>query len=338
MKKLRVAINGMGRIGRSLIREYYKRPAAFNFEIVAINNPGEIDTYLHLLKYDSVHGAFKDDLKVKDNSFYINDHKISFYSLRDPSKIPWEKDVDIVFDSTGVFRDKESLSQHLRGDIKKVVLCAPGKNMDGTYVYGINHTDFNPETDHIVSNASCTTNCLSPLVKILNDEYGIVDAFMTTIHAYTSDQNLLDNSHKDLRRARAASISMIPTTTGAAIATTQVIPELAGKLNGYAIRVPTADVSMVDLTVTLKTEVTKEKINNLFSQKSQNEYKEVLGYTDEPLVSIDFTGRPESSVVDSGLTMVNKNTAKIVSWYDNEIGFSNRVLDLANYIGGKTWG
>jgi len=338
MKKLRVAINGMGRIGRSLIREYYKRPDAFNFEIVAINNPGKIDTYLHLLKYDSVHGAFNNNLSVKDNAFHINDHKISFYSLKDPSKIPWEKDVDIVFDSTGVFRDQESLSQHLRGDIKKVILCAPGKKMDGTFVYGINHTQFNPETHHIVSNASCTTNCLSPLVKILNDEYGIEDAFMTTIHAYTSDQNLLDNSHSDLRRARAASVSMIPTTTGAAIATTQVIPELVGKLNGYAIRVPTADVSIVDLTVTLNKEVSKEEINKLFLQKSQNEYKEILGYTDEPLVSIDFTGRPESSVVDSGLTMVNKKTAKIVSWYDNEIGFSNRVLDLANYIGGKTWG
>ncbi len=337
MKKLKIGINGLGRIGRSLIREYFKRPEDFNFEIHAVNNPGELDSYMHLLKYDSVHRDLNGKLEYSENSFSINNHKINFYSERDPSKIPWENDLNIVVDSTGVFRDHKSLSAHIRGNIKKVILCAPGKEMDGTFVFGINHKDFDSEKHHIVSNASCTTNCLSPLVKIVNDHIGIEEAFMTTIHAYTNDQNLLDNSHKDLRRARAAALSMIPTTTGAAVATTQVIPELKGKLNGYAIRVPTADVSLVDLTVFLKKETTKETVNDLFHKMSQTEYKGVLGFTTEPLVSIDLTGRPESSIIDAGLTMINGKTLKLVSWYDNEIGFSNRVLDLANYIGDKTW-
>ncbi len=337
MKKINIAINGLGRIGRSLIREYFKNSNKFNFNIVAVNNPGDISTYMHLLKYDSVHRDLNQKLEFSENSFSVANHKINFYSERDPSKIPWENDVHIVVDSTGVFRDKKSLSAHLRGNIKKVILCAPGKEMDGTFVFGINHKDFNKDEHHIVSNASCTTNCLSPIVKIINDHIGIEEAFMTTIHAYTNDQNLLDNSHKDLRRARAATLSMIPTTTGAAVATTQVIPELKGKLDGYAIRVPTADVSVVDLTAFIKKDVTKEEVNDLFFKMSQNEYQGVLGFTDEPLVSIDMTGRPESSIVDSGLTMVNGRTLKVVSWYDNEIGFSNRVLDLANYIGAQTW-
>jgi glyceraldehyde-3-phosphate dehydrogenase type I len=342
MKKLKVGINGLGRIGRSLVRESFRRNAQsstpLNFEIVAVNNPGSIDTYIHLLKYDSIHRHFNLDISERtENSFMVNGQKINFYTQKDPSEIPWdENQVNIVADSTGIFKDNSTLSKHLGGSVKKVILCAPGE-VDGTFVFGINHKEFNPETQHIVSNASCTTNCLAPVAKVLNDNFKIINGFMTTVHAYTSDQNLLDNSHSDLRRARAAALSMIPTTTGAAKATSLVIPELKGKLDGYAIRVPTADVSMVDLTVNFEKTATIQQINDALKKESLGSLKSVLGYTEEPLVSVDFMGATESSIVDAAMTNVIGNTAKVVAWYDNEIGFSNRVLDLADYIGSKTW-
>lgn len=342
MKTINIGINGLGRIGRSLIRELYRRnsgPEALKLKIVAVNNPGKIDSYVHLLKYDSLHRHFNLDITDQsDTNFSVNNEKIEFFSERDPANINWAKHkVDIVLDSTGVFKDTESLSKHLGDTVKKVILCAPGQ-VDATFVMGINHETFDPSKHNIVSNASCTTNCLAPVAKTLNDAFGIENAFMTTVHAYTSDQNILDNSHKDLRRARAAALSMIPTSTGAAKATGLVIPELLGKLNGYAVRVPTADVSMVDLTMNLKSEVTIEEINKTIKQASTGKLKNILGYTEEELVSMDFMGRTESSIFDSKLTdVMDKKVARIVTWYDNEIGFSNRVLDLAQHIGHKTW-
>ena len=243
----------------------------------------------------------------------------------------------MVIDCTGVFKDLAGLSQHLNSTVKKVIMCAPGKKLHGTFVYGINHETFDPQNHHIISNASCTTNCLAPVAKVLDEKFGIVNGFMTTVHAYTSDQNLLDNSHSDLRRSRAAALSMIPTTTGAAKALGEVLPTLAGKLDGYAVRVPTPDVSMVDLTVNLSKPATKENINMAMKEASETYLKNILAYTSKELVSIDFMGSPYSSIFDSALTNVIGQTAKIISWYDNEVGFSNRVLDLTNYVGMKSW-
>ncbi|MCB9090967.1 MAG: type I glyceraldehyde-3-phosphate dehydrogenase [Halobacteriovoraceae bacterium] len=342
MSQVKVAINGMGRIGRALIREYVKRKTKglkTGFDIVCVNNPGQIDIYAHLLKYDSVHRIPYGDVQVlSDSSLQVGNEKFHFYSEMQPQKIPWhEQGVNIVIDSSGVFRTGEALSQHLGDTVKKVVLCAPGKDIDGTFVMGINNETFDPAKHNIISNASCTTNCLAPVAKVLHDNLKIQSGFMTTVHAYTNDQNLLDNSHSDFRRARAAALSIIPTSTGAAKATGLVIPELKGKLDGYAVRVPTANVSMVDLTVNLEKKASAEEINGLMKTASETYLKNILAYTEEELVGVDFTGRPESSVFDSKLTNVIGNTAKIVSWYDNEIGFSNRVLDLVGYVGEKTW-
>jgi len=343
MKSFNVGVNGMGRIGRSLIRESIQRASEgedLGFKITSVNNPGDIETYMHLLKYDSVHGKLDKEITLGPDkkSFSVAGQEIQFYTQKNPSDIPWgEKNVKIVLDSTGVFKDKKGLSQHMHSGVEKVILCAPGKDVDGTFVYGINHETFDPAKHSIISNASCTTNCLAPVAKVLNDNYGIESGFMTTVHAYTSDQNLLDNSHGDLRRARAAAVSMIPTSTGAAKATSLVIPELKGKLDGHAIRVPTADVSLVDLCVNLKKEVSADDVNKLMKRESEGSLKGVLAYTDEPLVAIDFTGRRESSIFDSLVTQTMGKTLKLVSWYDNEIGFSNRVLDLASYVGRKTW-
>ena len=343
MKKLRVGINGFGRIGRCLVREFIRKKAAgeeLSYEITSVNNPGKLPIYLHLLKYDSVHGKLNTEIEQEnDHSFRVGNHQINFHSHRNPAEIQWANDeVDIVIDSSGVFRDGPALSAHMGDTVKKVILCAPGKELDGTFVVGINDNEFDPAKHHIISNASCTTNCLAPVAKVLNDEFGIESGFMTTIHAYTNDQNLLDNSHKDTRRARAAALSMIPTSTGAAAATGLVIPELKGKLDGYAVRVPTADVSMVDLTVNLKSDVTKETINNAIKKASEGNLKGILAYTEEELVAADFTGRPESSIFDAPLTNVIDRTVKVVAWYDNEVGFTNRVLDLVGSIGVKTWG
>lgn len=335
----KIAINGVGRIGRTLIRAYFanlKENTDRGLELVAVNNPGDPETYIHLLKYDSVHGHFPYEIKFENGKLNIEGKSITFNAIKDPSEIPWGKDnVDVVIDATGIFRDGAGLGKHLRDSVKKAILCAPGKGIDGTFVMGINHEEYDNSKHHIISNASCTTNCLAPVAKVLNDAFGIENGFMTTVHAYTNDQNILDNSHSDLRRARAAALSMIPTTTGAAKAVGLVLPELKGKLDGFAVRVPTPDVSMVDLTVNLKKAATTEQIISAMKEASETNLKGFLGFTDEPLVSQDFLGSQYSSVFDAQMTNVIGNTAKVVTWYDNEAGFSHRVLDLAAYVGSK---
>lgn len=325
----------MGRIGRTILREIFNRNTG-DLEIVAINNPGEREDYFHLLKYDSVHGRFNGDINLDGESLSVNGKTIKFSTEKDPTSIGWDKlNVDIVIDATGVFKDKEGLSKHLAGSVKKVIMCAPGKDLDGTFVVGINHETYDPANHNIISNASCTTNCLAPIAKVINDKFGIESGFMTTIHAYTSDQQLLDASHSDPRRARAASLSMVPTTTGAAKAVGMVIPELNGKLDGYAVRVPTPNVSLVDLTVNLKNKATIEEANSALKEASETNLKGILKFEEDKLVSIDYNGMKESSCVDASLTSVIDNVLKVVSWYDNETGFSNRVIDLAIFVGKK---
>lgn len=341
MKNVKIGINGVGRIGRTILRAYFEKISKgqdTNIEVVAINNPGDPKPYIHLLKHDSLHGILKGDFSFDEANREISylGRKIKFFDKRNPEEIDWPSlGTNVVIDATGVFKDKEKLGLHMRGTVKKVIMCAPGKDLDGTFVMGINVDKYDSSKHHIISNASCTTNCLAPVVKVLHENFGIVNGLMTTVHAYTSDQNLLDNSHSDLRRARAAAMSIIPTSTGAAKALGEVIPEMQGKLDGYAVRVPTPDVSMVDLTVTLEKKATKAEINEAMKKASQGALKNILGYTEEELVSIDYMGTTESSYFDSKLTNVIGNTAKIVSWYDNEVGFSNRVIDLANFVGQK---
>jgi len=339
MSTIRLGVNGFGRIGRTVVREFYKRKQEglySNIEIVAINNPGKIDQLARLLKYDSLHGKFPAEVKLEGDVLHAGNMKMKMFGQKDPSEINWSSEkVDIVIDGTGIFKDKAGLGKHISGTVKKVIMCAPGSDLDGTFVFGINHTDYDAVNHHIISNASCTTNCLAPVAKVLNDAFGIENGLMTTIHAYTGDQALLDRTHSDPRRARAAAMSMIPTTTGAAKAVGLVLPELAGKLDGYAVRVPTPDVSMVDLTVNLKKAATKDEINNAMKEASMGYLKNVLAYEEEPLVSIDFMGNPHSSIFDPALTNVIGNSAKVVTWYDNEVGFSNRVVDLANYVASK---
>ncbi|EQC44166.1 type I glyceraldehyde-3-phosphate dehydrogenase [Bacteriovorax sp. DB6_IX] len=334
-QKIRIGINGLGRIGRTVIREIVNRNIE-DLEIVAVNSPGEPEQYVHLLKYDSVFGRFDADVSVDEGHILdINGHKITFHKYRDPAEIPWPNDnVDIVIDATGIFKDKKSLSKHLRGSVKKVILCCPGKDMDETIVMGINHENYKADEHTVLSNASCTTNCLAPVAKVLHEKFGIQSGNMTTIHSYTGDQRILDASHKDYRRSRAAAVSMIPTTTGAAKAVGLVIPELNGKLDGFAVRVPTPNVSLVDLQVTVSTPTTIEEVNAALKEASNGALKGVLKYSDEPLVSIDYMGMRESSCVDSLLTNVIDGTnVKVIAWYDNEAGFSNRVIDLALHIG-----
>lgn len=339
MSVIRVGLNGLGRIGRTVIRELENRKAEgkfANIELVAVNNPGEAAGFVRLLKHDSLHGRFPGEVSYDEASEKLTcgSMNMKFFKLRDPLEIDWSSEnVDIVIDATGIFKDKDGLGKHKRGTVKKVIMCAPGKDLDGTFVFGINHNEYSHADHDIVSNASCTTNCLAPVAKVLNDAFGIESGFMTTIHAYTGDQNILDGSHSDPRRARAAAMSMIPTTTGAAKAVGLVIPELKGKLDGYAVRVPTPDVSMVDLTIKTKKPATKESVNAAIKEAANGPLKGVLSYEDEPLVSIDYLGNPHSSMFDSLLTNVIGDQVKIVTWYDNEVGFSNRVIDLANYIG-----
>ena len=335
MSTTRIGINGMGRIGRTVLRDIINRNEE-KLEIVAVNNPGMASEYVHLLKYDSVHGKFQADVNLEGDLLSINGKSIKFFSERDPANIAWsDYQVDIVIDATGVFKDKAGLGKHLGGTVKKVIMCAPGKDLDGTFVVGINHETYSADSHHIISNASCTTNCLAPIAKVLNDKFGIESGLMTTIHAYTSDQMLLDGSHSDKRRARAAGLSMVPTTTGAAKAVGLVIPELKGKLDGYAVRVPTPNVSMVDLTVSLKNKATAEQINAAMKEASESNLKGILAYEEEELVSIDYNGMRESSCLDAKLTNVVDDKVKVVSWYDNESGFSNRVIDLAAFVGSK---
>ncbi len=331
---VRIGINGFGRIGRQVFRAAYDYP---EIEVVAVNDLTDSATLAHLLKYDSIHGIFAGDVSSEGENLIVNGKELKVLSEKDPAKLPWKDlNVDIVVESTGLFTSGEKAGLHIQAGAKKVVISAPGKGEDLTVVLGVNHEQYNPAEHHIVSNASCTTNCLAPVAKALNDKYGIVKGLMTTIHAYTNDQSILDLPHKDLRRARAAAMSIIPTTTGAAKAVSLVIPELKGKLNGMAMRVPTPDVSVVDLVVELSKETTAEDINQTLREFAANAPDKVMKISDEPLVSVDFTTSPYSSIVDAELTMViDGNMAKIISWYDNEWGYSSRVVDLVRFMVSK---
>ena len=330
---IKVGVSGFGRIGRDVVRAYFENGVE-DFELVAINASGDLNTMGHLFKYDSLYGRFDGTIEVVEDGFIINDKKVTVVDHRNPSEIPWKDlGVDIVIDSTGAFRDREGLSKHIEAGAKKVILTAPAKEgEDITIVMGVNDEDYDNSKHHIISNASCTTNCLAPFAKVLLDEFGIKKGLMTTVHAYTGDQMLLDTKHKDLRRARAAAESIIPTTTGAAKAVASVIPELEGKLNGFAMRVPTPTVSVVDLVVELEKEASVEEVNAALKEASEGKMKGILGYSDEPLVSIDYKGDPRSSIVDGLSTMVIDNMVKVVSWYDNEWGYSERVVDLAKLV------
>ena len=330
---IKVGINGFGRIGRLAYRVMADDP---DIEVVAINDLGDIPTMAHLLKYDSIHGQAFDVVEATEDSIIADGKAIKVLSDRDPANLPWgELGVDVVVESTGFFTDGTKAKAHIDAGAKKVLISAPGKNVDKTIVMGVNDADYNPETDHIVSNASCTTNCLAPFAKVLLENFGIKRGYMNTIHAYTNDQRILDLPHKDLRRARAAALSMIPTTTGAARAVSLVLPELAGKLDGFATRVPTPDGSMVDLTVELEKSATVEAINAAMKAAAEGPMKGVLAYTEDPIVSTDIIDNPASSIFDAGLTMVlggEGNFAKCISWYDNEWGYSNKVCEMAKVI------
>lgn len=336
MTKVKVGINGMGRIGRTVLREYFNR-AESNFDIVAVNNPGKPADILHLFRYDSVHGRFAGEASLEGDILKINGKAIKFFTQKDPAEIPWgDFGVQVVIDSTGIFKDKQGLGLHMKGgSVKKVIMCAPGKDLDATFVMGINNNIYDAKKHHIVSNASCTTNCLAPIAKVLNDKFGIENGFMTTIHSYTSDQMLLDGIHSDPRRARAAALSMVPTTTGAAKTVGEIIPELKGKLDGYSVRVPTPNVSLTDFTANLKKTASKEEINAALKEASETYLKGILRFETEELVSVDYMGMRESSCIDASLTNVIGNNVKVVAWYDNECGFSNRVLDLVKFIASK---
>ncbi|MBC3886602.1 type I glyceraldehyde-3-phosphate dehydrogenase [Undibacterium griseum] len=326
---IRVAINGYGRIGRNILRAHYEGGKFKNeIQIVAINDLGNAESNAHLTRYDTAHGKFPGTVSVEGDTMIVNGDKIKVFAERNPANIPWgELNVDVVLECTGFFTTKEKASAHLAGGAKKVIISAPGgKDVDATVVYGVNHGVLKA-TDTVISNASCTTNCLAPLAKPLNDAIGIESGLMTTIHAYTNDQVLTDVMHEDLRRARSATMSMIPTKTGAAAAVGLVLPELNGKLDGYAMRVPTINVSVVDLTFIAKRDTTVEEINKVLKEASEGGLKGILDYNKAPLVSVDFNHNPASSTYDETLTKVNGRLVKVSSWYDNEWGFSNRMLD-----------
>ncbi|MEM4257541.1 MAG: type I glyceraldehyde-3-phosphate dehydrogenase [Candidatus Thermoplasmatota archaeon] len=334
---IRVGINGFGRIGRNVLRAAFQHSQyGKKFEIVGINDLGSTEILAHLLKYDSIYGKFKGDINVKSNGIEVNGHFIQFFSQVDPVKLPW-KDlaIDVVIESTGIFRTREGADKHLQAGAKKVVISAPGKDPDATIVLGVNEQTYNPEKHHIISMASCTTNSLAPPVKILHQQFGIEQGFMTTVHSYTGDQRILDFPHKDLRRARAAAVSIIPTTTGAAKAVGLVMPELKGKIDGIALRVPTPDGSLTDFTCTLKQKVSIQDINTALKTASEKNLKGIMQYSEEPLVSVDIIGNPHSAIIDGLSTKVmgeQGNLVKIFSWYDNEWGYSCRIVDLINYM------
>jgi glyceraldehyde 3-phosphate dehydrogenase len=331
---IRVAINGFGRIGRLVLRAA-KKSGPTDLDFVAVNDLTDNNTLAHLLKYDSVHGKYPGTVEVTDTGLKVDGDDLRVLSERDPSKLPWaELGVDVVVESTGIFRDRERASYHLSAGAKKVIISAPAKDEDITIVLGVNQEDYDPANHHIISNASCTTNCLAPVVKVLMDSFGFRKGLMTTVHAYTNDQNILDLPHKDLRRARAAGMSMIPTTTGAAKATGLVIPEVKGKIDGMAIRVPTPDVSVVDLVAEVEKDTTADEVKAAFREAAAGPMKGILGASDLPLVSIDYTGDSHSSIVDLASTnVVGGRMVKVLSWYDNEWGYSERVVDLVGYVG-----
>jgi len=328
---IRLGINGFGRIGRIVFRAGLKDK---EIEFVAVNDIADIKTLAHLLKYDSIHGILP-EVRVENNNIIVGEKKLTVLNEKDPTCLPWKDlGIDIVIESTGIFLDREGASKHLSAGAKKVIISAPAKGEDITIVMGVNQEKYRATEHHIISNASCTTNCLAPAVKVLNEIFGIEKGTMTTIHSYTADQRLMDLPHKDLRRARAAALSMVPTTTGAAKAVSLVIPELKGKLNGFAIRVPTPNVSLVDFVAILKRKTSVEEVNQAFKEASQKELTGILEYTEEPLVSKDFNGNPSSCIIDGLSTMViDDNLVKVIAWYDNEWGYSCRILDLAKYIG-----
>ncbi len=326
---IKVAINGYGRIGRNVLRALYERNRGNDIQIVAINDLGNADTNAHLTQYDTVHGRFNGEVSVDGDYMIVNGDKIRVLAERDPAKLPWsDLGVDVVHECTGFFTSKEKASAHLQGGAKKVIISAPGgKDVDATVVYGVNH-DVLKADDTVISNASCTTNCLAPLVKPLHAKIGILHGLMTTVHSYTNDQVLTDVYHSDLRRARSATMSMIPTKTGAAAAVGLVLPELNGKLDGFAVRVPTINVSLVDLTFTAARSTSKDEIDAIMRDAAEGELKGILAYNDKPLVSVDFNHNPHSSIYEASLTKVMEgNLVKVLAWYDNEWGFSNRMLD-----------
>jgi glyceraldehyde 3-phosphate dehydrogenase len=329
---IKVGINGFGRIGRNVVRAGLHNT---DIEFVAANDLTDTATLAHLLKYDSILGHLKEDVKAEGDSVRVGDKKIKIFAIKDPAEIDWSSlGVQVVVESTGRFTDANDAKKHLRGSVKKVVISAPAKNEDVTIVLGVNDNVYNPARHNIISNASCTTNCLAPLVKVLNDSFGIEKGSMTTIHSYTNDQPVLDFPHKDLRRARAAAMNMIPTSTGAAKAIGLVVPELKGRLDGYSMRVPTPDVSVVDLVAVTKKQVTTESVNTALKQAAEGPLKGILAYTEDPVVSSDMLHNPNSSIVDAELTKVlDGNLVKVVSWYDNEWGYSNRVVDLIAFLG-----
>ena len=328
----KVAINGFGRIGRNIYRAALNEP---ELDFVAVNDLTGAKTLGHLLKYDSILGELKADIEVKGDCFIVNGKEIQVLARKDPAALPWrDLGVEVVIEATGIFRDREGASKHLSAGAKKVIITAPAKGEDITIVMGVNENKYEPEKHHIVSNASCTTNCLVPVVKVLLDNFGIKRGLMTTIHSYTNDQVMLDFPHKDLRRARAAALSMIPTTTGAATAVSKVLPELEGKMDGLAIRVPTPNVSLVDLVVEVGKEVTVEEVNGVLRKAAEGELKHIMEYCDLPLVSKDFNSNSKSAIVDADLTrVVDGNFVKVLAWYDNEWAYSCRVVDLIKYIG-----
>ncbi|KGR82808.1 type I glyceraldehyde-3-phosphate dehydrogenase [Lysinibacillus odysseyi] len=330
---LKLAINGFGRIGRLVFREALTHD---EFEVVAVNDLTDAGQLAHLLKYDSVHGIYDAEVSAEEDAFIVNGKRIRVISEKDPLNLPWgELGVDVVLECTGRFRSMEEVSKHVQAGAKKAILSAPAKGDMPTFVMGVNEGEYDSNTMDVISNASCTTNCLAPVAKILDEKFGIKRGMMTTIHSYTNDQRILDFPHSDPRRARAGAVSMIPTTTGAAVAVSKVLPRLKGKLDGFSMRVPTPNVSCIDLVVELESDVTVESINAALKEASEGDLKGILGYNELPLVSIDYNGNHASSTVDGLSTMVMENRmAKIVAWYDNEIGYSTRLMDLALYVAG----
>jgi len=332
---IKVGINGFGRIGRSFLRAVLTQHG-HNIEVVAVNDLTDPETLKHLFEFDSVMGRYPGKVSLDGNVMTVDGHKITFLAEKDPSKLPWgELGVDIVVECTGKFTKGPQMQAHLDAGAKKVVLSAPGKEVDGTFVYGVNEKDYDPETMNLLSAASCTTNCLAPLAKVINDEFGIQRGLMTTIHAYTGDQRLHDAPHKDLRRARAAALNMVPTTTGAAAAVGLVLPELKGKLDGFAVRVPTPTGSIVDLTVDVEKDVTVESVNAAVKKAAEGDFKGIIEYSEEALVSKDIEGYDVSTVFDAPLTKVVDNQVKVIAWYDNEWGYTIRLVDFVSYVADK---
>jgi glyceraldehyde 3-phosphate dehydrogenase len=333
---IKVAINGFGRIGRNVLRAA-KALGVKELDFVAVNDLTDTTTLAHLLKYDSVHGRYPGTVEARGEALVVDGDTIKVLAQKDPAALPWKDlGVEIVLESTGIFTDRDKAAKHLDAGAKKVIISAPAKKEDITIVYGVNHGKYDPKTHHVISNASCTTNCLVPVVKVVLENFGFVNGFMTTVHSYTNDQQILDLPHKDLRRARAAALSIIPTTTGAAKATSLVIPEVKGKIDGVALRVPTCDVSLVDLTCTVEKSTSIEEVNNAFRTAANGALKGILAVSDEPLVSVDYIGNLSSSTVDLALTnVIDGKLLHVSSWYDNEMGYSARCVDLIRYIGSR---